>query len=159
MVLHWRAHLGPSNVLVVDAADFRGYASGDNGLGDEGEGGRDERNGEGGSVSSSNTYSRGARAFAQVVQFLGLCPWRAEAADVPSKANVGRRGTEDVPRKLRLDVRGQRFLGEFFAPYDAALEQVVGRSFGWQETRAKKLARLEAEAQAAHLLAEEAKAS
>lgn len=145
-------------MLVVDAADFRGYASGDNNRESEEAGGKDAEHAEGGtrnSIDDDDSF-RGARAFAQVVQFLGLCPWQAEAVDVPSRANVGRRGKDDLPRKLRLDVRGQRFLGDFFAPYDAALEQVVGRSFDWQETRARNLALLEAEAQAAHLAAEEA---
>ena len=138
MVAHWQSVFGAENILVVDAADFGHKPAEDATAGPLSEVKR----------RFLNTSTGAESALARVLSFVGLCPHRFEPALVAKHENVDRRGQDAVPKKLRWTPLARRQLGFFFAPYDAALEAIVGRPFGWEARRNDTLKALEAETHA-----------
>ena len=125
MIAHWLEVMGPDHILVLDSGDFGMTPS-------------RQRDAPAAPVATSVAQ----QTFERVVAFAGLCPFVFDEAILSTPSNVDRRGADVIPLRLQADAHTRRRLAEFFAPYNAALEALVGRSFGWAARQTAALEKL-----------------
>jgi hypothetical protein len=72
-------------------------------------------------VTSEQFFSDTNRVFAQVIEFLGLAPWRPAGF---KRYNSG--------KYSNMDAAARRWLIDYFTPHNQRLYELLGRDFGWQ---------------------------